>query len=99
MLSILGWIYSGIVAIGDLVLWAVVTSINTVSDAVTAVVAAAFAVLPSMANAPKIGTPTWLHWLSWFYPVGELIAGLVTVVAMWVVFLAGRYVLRVTRAI
>ena len=52
-----------------------------------------------MSDAPSIGTPTWLAWLSWFYPVGDLLIGLTAIVALWVGWLAVRYVLRLVRAV
>jgi protein-S-isoprenylcysteine O-methyltransferase Ste14 len=99
VLGVLGFILDGIVLIGTYALWAIESAINAVGAAFVAAAAAAFALLPSMSSAPAIGTPTWLGWLSWFYPVGDLLTGLAGLVTMWLAFLAVRYVLRLVRAL
>lgn len=99
MLGVLEWIYSVVSSFGTLVLWGVVSAVNLVLAAVGAAVAGLFAVLPHIENAPAFGTPTWLHWLSWFYPVGDLVAGLVGLVGLWVSFLVFRYLLNLLRAL
>lgn len=99
MLAALGWILSGVELIGSYALWAIETACNGILAALVAAYTAAAALLPSMSSAPLIGTPDWLGWLNWFYPVGDLLTGLATVVSMWIAFLAVRYVLRLVKAI
>jgi hypothetical protein len=99
MLGVLGWILSGVELIGQYALWAIETAVDGVLAALVAAYTAAVALLPSMDSAPLIGTPTWLGWLNWFYPVGALLDGLAAVVTLWVGFLAVRYVLRLVRAL
>jgi len=99
MLSVLGFVLDGIELIGTYVLWAGETLINAIGAAVVALYALLIALLPSMSDAPAIGHPQWLDWLSWFYPVGDLIAGLAVIVTLWIGFLAVRYALRFIRAV
>ena len=84
---------------GTFVAFGVETAIDAGLAAIVAAAAAALALLPSMSDAPAIGSPTWLQWLNWFYPVGDLVAGLTALIALWLAFLAVRYVLRLTRAL
>jgi hypothetical protein len=100
MLGLLGDIFGGIEAIGSFMLWGIEQAVNAVLAALAAAFAVAEALLPSMPSGPLLtGTPTWLSWLNWFYPVAELVAGLVAVAGMWLTFLVVRYVLRAVRAI
>lgn len=99
MLTLLGWIVSGVELIGSYVLWALETFANAIFGVIAAAAAALFALLPSMSDAPLAGGGDWLGWLNWFFPVGDLLAILATVVALWVSFLIIRWALRVVRAI
>jgi hypothetical protein len=99
MLAALGWILSGVELIGSYMLWALESFCNLFLAAIVAVYSATVALLPSMSSAPLIGTPTWLGWLNWFYPVGALLDGLAAVVGLWVGYLAVRYLLRLVRAL
>jgi hypothetical protein len=96
---LLGWLLSGVELIGTYVLWALESAFNLVLVAIIAAYAAAVALLPSMTDAPSFGSPTWLGWLSWFYPVGDLVAGLFGLLTMWLGYLAVRYVLRLVRGL
>jgi hypothetical protein len=99
VLSLLSFILDGVAEIGTMALWAAETAVNGLLAALAAAYTAAIALLPSMSDAPSIGTPTWLGWLNWFYPVGALVDGLVGLVGLWVSFLAVRYVLRLVRGL
>jgi hypothetical protein len=99
MITVLGWLLSGIKLIGTYVLWALEMGCNAVLAVMVAAYSAAVALLPSMDDAPSLGSPTWLGWLNWFYPVGQLVAGLTIIVSMWVAYLAMRYLLRLVRGL
>jgi len=99
VVAVLGWMLTGITTIGSYVLWAIETGFNAILVAVVAAYSAAVALLPSMSSAPSIGSPTWLGWLNWFYPVGDLVTGLTGLLTMWLAFLAVRYVLRLVKGI
>lgn len=98
MLALLTWILDGIELIGSYALWAIESGFNAIGAAMVGVYTATMALLPSMSDAPVLGHPQWLDWLSWFYPVGDLVAGLTAIVTIWVGWLAVRYVLRLIRA-
>jgi hypothetical protein len=99
VISLLTTLVSTVAAFGQLCMWALVSSLNLLLAAIGTTVSAALGLLPTMSNAPALGTPTWLSWLTWFYPVGGLIAGLTTAVGIWISYLAIRYILRLVRAL
>lgn len=99
MIALLTTIADTLVALGQSVLWALLTSWNLLMAAIGAALTAALALLPSMSDAPAIGTPQWLHWANWFFPIGDFLSVLTGGITMFVAFLAVRYVLRVVRAI
>jgi protein-S-isoprenylcysteine O-methyltransferase Ste14 len=99
MITVLGFILQGIELIGTFALWAIESALNALFAAVVLLYSALIALLPGMSDAPAIGHPQWLDWLSWFYPVGDLLAGLAIIVTLWGAFLLVRYGLRFLRAI
>lgn len=99
MLAALGFILDGIVMIGQYVLWALEVFGNLVITTIVGMVGWLFAVLPAMSAAPALGDPEWLHWLTWFFPIGQLIAILAAGVTVWVAFLAIRWLMRFLRAL
>jgi hypothetical protein len=99
VLTALIWILDGIELIGSYVLWALETCVNAVLAAIVGVYVAVVALLPSMSGAPSIGSPTWLQWMNWFYPVGDLVAGLTGLLGLWIAYLAVRYILRLVRGL
>lgn len=99
MVAALGFVLDGIMEIGSMVLWAGETAINGLLVAVVAAYTAIVALLPSMGDGPALGTPAWLGWLNWFYPVGLLVDGIGAAVTVWIAFLAYRYILRLTRGL
>lgn len=100
MLGWLSFIGQGIAYLGTMVLGAIVDGINAMLVAMAAVVTATFSLLPTISDAPALGSgaSTWLGWLNWFYPVGPLLDGLAGLVGIYLTFLAYRYVLRLLRA-
>jgi hypothetical protein len=99
MLTALLWIADGVAAMGAFVVFGIETAGNALFVAIAAAATAALALLPSMSDAPALGSPEWLRWLNWFYPVSDLVAGLTAVVGLWVAFLVVRWVLKWTRAL
>jgi hypothetical protein len=99
VLAALGWILDGIVLIGTYVLVAVETCVNVTLLAIVAAYTAAIALLPSMSSAPSLGSPQWLQWAVWFFPIGDLLLGLSSAVSVWAGFLLIRYVLRLVRGL
>src|SRR5581483_4582667 len=99
MTGLLGWLVQGVELTGAYVLWALETFGNLLLAAVVAAYAAVIALPPGMSDAPAIGHPTWLSWLNWFFPVGALLTILTGALALWLGWLAVRYVLRLVRGI
>ena len=99
MTAILGFVLGGVELIGTYVLWALETFGNLLLAFIAVTVGALFALLPSMSSAPSIGTPTWLAWLNWFFPVTQLLAILSAAVVVWVAFLAVRWALKLLRGL
>lgn len=99
MIALLGEILAAVSAAGAYVLAALETCVNAVLAAMVALYAVIISLLPGMSDAPAIGHPQWLSWLSWFYPVGDLLAGLAIIITLWVTWLGFRYALRLVRGI
>lgn len=100
MLGVLSSILTGIVAFGSYIIYGVETVLDGFLVVIGAAYAAAVAALPSIGSAPLIsGSPLWLGWVNWFYPVGELLIGLSAAVSLWVAFLVLRFILRLVRAV
>lgn len=99
MTALLGWILQGIELVGRYALWAIETGWNGVMDGLSAAVAAAFALLPSMASAPGFGTPGWLGYVTFFYPVGAVLGAIAVALNAFIAFLAIRQFLRIARAV
>ena len=97
MLDFLRWILDGIAAIGQLVLWAVVSAINGLIAALGAVASAFVSLLPGLPDAPNGPGEGIVGWLTWVIPLGPLFAGLTLFVGLWLGFLAVRWALRVVR--
>lgn len=99
MIDALLAIAEGVAAFGTFVLWGAETCVNALLAAVVAAYALAMTLLPGMSDAPALGSPTWLKWLNWFFPVGDLLGILTGLVVMWLTFLAVRYLLRLVRGL
>jgi hypothetical protein len=99
VLGFLETIYNVIVSIGSLVAWGGITALNGFFHAIELLIEALFLLLPEMSSAPSFGAPEWLNWLNWFFPVTELVAGMVFLLVMYLTFLAFRYTLSLVRAL
>lgn len=99
MIGLLSSLLTGIETIGSYVIYGVETAINDVLGALVTAFNAILSLLPGMSSAPSIGHPQWLDWMAWFYPVGDLVAGLGVIVTLWVAFLAFRFALRWLRQV
>ncbi len=80
------------------VLAGLVDAVNLVFSAVGSVVSAIFLLLPSMADAPALGSPEWLAWANWFYPIGSVVAIFLALLALYIAYLVVRWALRLARA-
>lgn len=96
MLGALSGILSAVVAIGDMVLWGLVSGWNLIMLAIGVALTAALALLPTMNDAPAL-SGTWIGWMNWFFPVGGVLSILTAAISLYLVFLGVRYVLRVAR--
>lgn len=94
MLALLGFLLDGIELIGTYCLWAAEEAVDGLLAALVVAWNFVLGALPGMGNIATIGTPTWLAWLNWFFPVGAFLALLTAGVAMWAAYLAVRFVLR-----
>lgn len=99
MVGLFTAILDAVELIGSYVLFGFETGVNAVFAALGAAASAVLSVLPSMSDAPVLGSPSWLGWLNWFYPVGDLIAGLILAVTLWTAFLVIRWTLRLLRLV
>jgi hypothetical protein len=98
MLAVLGFILDGIELIGSFIVFGVEAVLSAFFAALAGVWILVVAILPSMPQAPSL-SGQWLGWLNWFYPVGDLLGGLAAMVAIWLTFLAVRFVLRFIRQV
>lgn len=99
MLQVLVDILTANRAVGQLLLWALVSCINLLIAAVGAALSAFLSLLPLMPPAPDAPIASWVGWLNWIFPIGPLIAGLGVCVGLWLVFLVVRIPLRWLKAL
>jgi hypothetical protein len=97
--GLLGFILSGIELIGQYVIFGIETVINLVLVAIVAVAAFLMSLLPSMGTSPVLPGGAYVGWLNWIFPMTQLIMGLITVVGLWIGYLAVRWALRFARAL
>jgi hypothetical protein len=98
MLIVLDWILSTAESFGILVEWAIVSVINLVFVAMATTLTGVFSILPHMSDAPVFGTPEWLAWLNWFYPVGAIVSAFASLLFLYTGWLVVRWVLNLLRA-
>ena len=98
MIGLLTSILCGVAAMGQMVLWGVVTGWNLIMAAIGAALAAAMALLPRMNDAPAI-SGEWIGWMNWFLPVGAMLSIFTAGITMYLVFMAVRYILRIAKMI
>jgi hypothetical protein len=98
--SLISFIVSGFTGLATLIESAVIAVCNLVLAAVGAVVTGLFALLPALPSVPSIpDSPPVLAWLNWLVPVDAFLGILLTVVLMYVAYLAWRWLLNFLRAL
>lgn len=103
MFAIAGWLIDAVQwlvnnAVG--IVWSgIVDCVNEFFAGCAGIVTILFAALPSMSDAPSIGTGQWLAWLNWFFPVGTVLSGAALIIVMYVTFLGIRWALNFVRAL
>ena len=99
MLSFLSNILSGIEHFPTLIVDGLDLVINGLFAAIAAFLTLLFSLLPSMPDAPLVTGGSWVGWMNWFFPVGDLLAGATAILVMYVAYLAIRYALNLIRAL
>jgi len=97
MIGFLETIANTILFIGQWIIYSVVTFWNLLMEGIGAVVTAAFLILPSIGEPPKIASVT-LEEVNWFFPFTSLAAVMVTMLVTYGTWLVSRWVLRLVRA-
>jgi hypothetical protein len=92
MIDLLKGIFNGIKALGEMVLWALVSFINLLVEAVGAVIEFVFSILPEMPPTPEAPDSGVLQWITWVLPMGGLIAGFLIFLGIWSAFLVVRVI-------
>lgn len=93
----LGWLESIACWLSNLALgvaWAVTTVINLLVAAIGALLAVLLVLLPDMPAFPDPPSSGVLGWLNWAVPLGPMLAGLTTVLGLWLAILAIRVAAR-----
>lgn len=76
----------------------IVVGLQTWANGMIAIVGAAVSLfvnlLPTMPSAPSSPVGGWVSSLNWLVPVAPLVAGLVTFVGLWAIYLVVRIPLR-----
>lgn len=99
MLTVLNWIWQGVKSIGHLVLWALVSAINLLIEAIGAFISLLVLLLPEMPTPPNPPSSGILQWLAWLFPLGGLVTGLLVWVGIWLAYLVIRIPLRWMRVL
>jgi hypothetical protein len=86
-----------ILAVGDWIIYSIATVWNLFMAGLSAVVAAALLILPTMPTPEKI-EPTLLEEINWFFPFGTIATALIAGLIMYGFWLVVRYVFRLVRA-
>jgi hypothetical protein len=73
--------------------------LNQLFAALSILVAGLYAILPGMSDAPSLGSPMYLQWANWFYPIGAVAAIVTTAVTLYFAYLAIKYALMFVRAV
>lgn len=76
-----------------------VVVINLLVVAIGAFLAGLLGLLPDMPATPTAPVAEWVGWLNWFFPVAELVTGLLVWVGVWGLYLIVRIPLRWMRAL
>jgi len=80
-------------------LWALVTVLNLLIEAVGALISVLLLALPSMPDAPDAPVAEWMGWLNWLAPVAPMVAALSVFVGLWLAFLVIRIPLKWVKAL
>lgn len=99
MIQWLADIFGVLSQFGQLVLWALVSVINLLIEAIGVALGAFLSLLPVMPAAPTAPVASWVGWLNWLFPIAPLLAGLTVCVGLWLVFLVVRIPLRWLKAL
>jgi len=99
MLDFLSKIWHVLTHLPSAVLWALETLVNVVLSGAAAAIDGLFALLPSMDPGAAIGTPEWLGWLNWLYPVADLVGVLTGAITLYTTYLIVRWALKLLRAV
>jgi hypothetical protein len=97
MIKLLETLLGIILAIGGWIIYSVVTVWNLIMAGLSAVVAAALLILPTMPTPAKI-EPELLEEINWFFPFGTIATALIAGAIMYGLWLIVRYVFRLVRA-
>jgi hypothetical protein len=97
VLSFLKTIAEVILSIGDWIVYSIATIWNLFMAGLSAIVAAALLILPSMPTTAKI-EPELLEEINWFFPFGTIATALIAGLIMYGFWLVVRYVFRLVRA-
>lgn len=98
MIALLEELLSVFEDVGTYILAGSVDAVNLFFSAIGLFVTGLFSLLPAMSDAPSIGSPEWLGWANWFYPIGSIVAIFTTVLALYIAYLVVRWALRLARA-
>ncbi len=99
MIAFLANILKALEDLANLILHGAVLAINLLFAAVTVLIGTLFSLLPTMSDAPSIGTPTWLQWANWFFPIGDVVSILAALITAYTAFLVVRFALKWVRAL
>lgn len=101
MISLLGRILDTVLGIGQLVLWAIMTGLNAVMSVIGAAINLVLSVLPQIPAAPDppAEVATASGWVAYFIPTGVILAYGVSLIAMWLIFLAARVLMKWTKTL
>lgn len=97
MIPILEDILTALQDLGIYFLSALVEFLNKIFEGMGAIVTVLFELLPKMPLAEEVHIEG-IAWLNWFYPVGTVVAVLVSGLALYVGWLAVRYLLQLLSA-
>jgi len=101
MLDVLNQILCWIVAIANMVLWAIMTGINALIAAIGAAVAGIVSLLPNMPAGPDWGgVPTEVFsYANWVFPLGFLVTSIAGLAVLWLAWQAVAAILRIGKVI
>jgi hypothetical protein len=99
VLGLLQDILCAVLAAGAFVLWALMSALNGLVLAVGVLISGVIALLPDLPDTPSPPGGDILGFVAYLFPIGGVVAALLTFVALWVAFLAIRIPLRWAKAL